>query len=216
MCRQVLFEGAIDVESETNSGNPNELHVDYGFTNKMALTGTDKWTDPASKPMEQLQSWRREIVAESGVSPNILLMRSETAMTLINNASFKEYFDTLRYNFGTIEPELREPLLSFYGRLPMIGADIYSYDATFIDPDSGDVEPFIPDNHVLFASTVTKGRMFYGAVTYTVNGVYHTVALPRVPQVFFDDDSSTRVLRLSSRPLPMPVNVEGWAVRVVA
>jgi hypothetical protein len=58
--------------------------------------------------------------------------------------------------------------------------------------------------------------MFYGAVTYLVGKGFHTVAMPRVPQIFIDEDSSTKTLRLNARPLPMPVNVDGWAVRVVA
>jgi hypothetical protein len=94
---------------------------------------------------------------------------------------------------------------------------LYSYDATFKDPASGDETPFIPDNSVLFASTVTKGGMYYGAITIMDNaGAYHTIALPRVPALLFDQDSAVRTLRVSSRPLPMPVNVNGWAVKVVA
>ncbi|GHV50399.1 hypothetical protein FACS1894216_02530 [Synergistales bacterium] len=216
MCRQLLFNGVIDIKGQTNSGDAVEMRVDYKFTNKEALTGTDLWTNAASNPMDQLVAWRRDIVSKAGISPNVLLMSSDTAMKLVNNAKFKAYYDIDKYNFGTIQPEIREPLLTFYGRVPIIGADLYAYDASYIDPGTKAVTPFVPDGTVLFASTVTPGSIYYGAVTYMdAASNYHTAALPRVPLVLFDQDSATKTLRLTSRPLPMPLNVEGWAVRKV-
>ena len=217
MCRQLLVEGKIVVKGLANSGDSVEMQIDYGFTNKETLTGTDLWTNAASDPMEQLIEWRKEIVSGSGISPNVLLMDSRTAMTLLNNAKFIKYYDVRRYNFGTIEPEIREPLLSYYGRIPIIGSELYAYDAMFKDPDTGVETPFIPENTVLLLSTTTPGSIYYGAITYMDNaGQYHTVALERVPLVYIDTDSSVSTLRTQSRPLPMPVNVDGWAVKVVA
>jgi hypothetical protein len=216
MCRELLFGGEIDIDGEVNSGGKVAFHVDYKFTNKVTLTGNNLWTNDAAKPFEQMMDWRKNIVENSGIDPNVLLMRSETAMMLINHKNFQKYYDILRINFGTIEPVIKEPLVRFFGRLPLVGADIYTYDASFMDPATKTMTPFVPDNTVLFASTATQGRMFYGAVTYLAGKSFYTAALPRVPQVFVDEDSSTKTLRLTARPLPMPVNVDGWAVRVVA
>lgn len=217
MCRELLIKGAILAKGYTNSGSYVEYNIDYGFANRETLTGSDVWTNTASDPIAQMVEWRRGIIAESGISPNVVLMRSETAMTLLRHPKFKESFDVLRYNLGIIQPEIKEPLVTYYGRVPLIGADLYSYDATFKDPASGEETPFIPDNTVIFASTVTKGSMYYGAITIMDNaGAFQTIALPRVPVVLFDQDSAVRTLRVSSRPVPMPVNVDGWAVKVVA
>jgi hypothetical protein len=216
-CRQLLFEGSFVAKGLTNDGKYIEMLVDYGFTNKQVLTGTDVWTNAASNPLKQMIEWRKDIVAQSGVSPNVLLMDSATAQMLLNNANFSKFYDIHRYNFGTIEPTVREDLLSYYGRIPILGSDLYAYDATFKDPDTGGEVPFVPANTVLFASTSTPGSIYYGAVTYMDNaGAYHTVALERVPLVYFDTDSSVSTLRVQSRPIPMPVNVDGWAVRQVA
>ena len=217
MCRELLIKGAILAKGYANSGNYVEYNIDYNFTNRETLTGSDVWTNTAADPIAQMVAWRRDIIADSGISPNVVLMRSETAMTLLKHPKFKESFDILRYNLGIIEPEIKEPLVTYYGRIPLIGADLYSYDATFKDPASGEETPFIPNNTVIFASTVTKGSMYYGAITIMDNaGAYHTIALPRVPVLLFDQDSAVRTLRVSSRPIPMPVNVDGWAVKVVA
>jgi hypothetical protein len=218
MCRQLLMEGKIEISGEINEGPPVKFSVDYKFTNKEVLAGADAWTNSAAKPIDQLVAWRKEIVENCGIDPNVLLMRSPTAMMLINHPNFQKYYDTLRYNFGNIEPYIKEPLVTFFGRIPIAGADIYAYDASFTDPVTKQITPFIPDNYVLFASTTTKGSMYYGAVTFLADGSgsFVTVALPRVPQVFSDTDSSARTLRLTSRPLPMPVNVDGWIVGVVA
>ncbi|MDR3280947.1 MAG: major capsid protein [Synergistaceae bacterium] len=217
MARQLLINGKIDISGEVNSGNVVDFSVDYRFTNKESLTGDDLWTNPAAKPLQQFVAWRKEIVENCGIDPNVLIMRSDTAMMLVDHPNFLKYYDTMRYNFGTIEPYIKEPLVTFYGRLPQVGADIYAYDASFLDPVTKEMTPFIPDNTVLFASTTARGRFDYGAVTFlTVGENFMTVAATRVPQVFIDTDSSVKTLRLTARPLPMPLNVDGWAVRIVA
>ena len=115
MCRELLFNGAIDIYGELNSGNTVDFHVDYRFTNREVLTGADLWTNPAAQPLDQFVAWRKQIVETCGIDPNVLLMRSNTAMMLIRHPNFKMYYDILRMNFGTIEPVIKEPLL-FAGR----------------------------------------------------------------------------------------------------
>ncbi len=217
MCRELLLSGKMLAKGETNSGECVEYQIDYGFTNKEILTGADRWSDPSSDPIQQMIEWRADIVSKSNIGPDILLMRSETALQLIDNAKFKERFDLRHYDFGTMKPEIREPLLSYYGHIPIIGAELYAYDATFQDPDTGVVTPFIPENTVLFASRNKPGSMYYGAITLLDStGNWHTVALSRVPVILIDSGNSVSTLRVVSRPLPMPVNVDGWAVKVVA
>lgn len=216
MCREALFNGTIILKGKTNTGEDVEMSVDYKFDNKEALSGGDLWNNDAADPILHGVKWRKEIVASCGVSPNVMLMDSETALILTNNKHVKERFDIQRFNFGTIEPFIKEPLLTFYGRLPILGADVYAYDAMYKDPDTGKETPYIPPKTVLFASTLTPNRMYYGAITIMDNaGAYHTVEMSRVPTVFFDPGSTTKTLRVQSRPLPVPFNVEGWAVRVV-
>ena len=216
-CRQLLFEGKIVIKGETNSGDPEEMEVDYQFTNKEALTGSDRWTDPTADLIEQGVQWRKEIVAASGISPNIWLTDSETALMAVNHPNFRKHFDTRNYNFGTIEPQIKEPLLTFFGRIPILGADLFAYDASYVDPVTGQETPFIPKHTLLFASSTMPGQMYYGAITIMEStSNFYTAALPRVPIKFFDQDACTKTLRVQSRPLPMPRNVEGWAVRKVA
>lgn len=217
MCRQLLFEGKITAKGKTNTGSDVEFSVDYGFTNKEALGGADLWTASSSDPIEQLVQWRRDIVAACNISPDIILTDSATAMKLLNNEKFVKYYDVRRYDFGTMAPVPTTPLAMNFGRIPVVGADLVSYDATFIDPETGTVTPFIPANTILFASRAIPGSIHYGLITYMDNeGGRHSAALPRVPMVYFDPADSISTLRLQSRPVPMPVNVDSWAVRVVA
>ena len=159
------------------------MSVDYKFDNKEALTGTDLWSNDASDPILQGVNWRKEIVAACGISPNVMLMDSETALVLTNNKKVKERFDIQRYNFGKIEPFIQEPLLTFYGRLPILGADVYAYDAMYKDPDTGQETPYIPPKTVLFASTLTQNRMYYGAITIMDNRGCTTPLKCRVSQL---------------------------------
>jgi hypothetical protein len=57
----------------------------------------------------------------------------------------------LRLNIGTIEPSVQSPALTFVGRLPELGLEIYTYDEWYLD-DDGNEQPMIPEKTVLIGS----------------------------------------------------------------
>ncbi|MCC8177698.1 MAG: major capsid protein [Cloacibacillus sp.] len=217
MVRELLFNGKISIKAEVPMGTALEMQIDYQFTNKEILTGTDLWTSDSAKPIDQMVAWRAEIVKNSGVGPDIILTDSNTALMFLHHANVKNMFDIKDYKMGELAPAIRSTLVTYIGRLPIVGCDLYAYDGTYVDPETGNVTPFVPEKTVLMGSRAAQNKMYYGAITQMDdNGAFQTVALGRVPLVLFDQDASTRTLRLQSRPLPMPENVDGWAVRQVA
>lgn len=217
MIRELLFKGKIVMEAQVPMGDPIDMEVDYQFTNKEVLTGSDVWTNDAADPLEQMVEWRRSIVAGSGIGPDIILTDSKTALRFIKHPNVKSQFDIKDYQMGQIAPTIQDTLVTYMGRIPLVGCDLYSYDGTFLDPESGAEVPFVPENTVLMASRKAQNKMCYGAVTLMdATGAFMTVSLDRVPAVLFNTDAATRTLRVQSRPVPMPENIDGWAVRVVA
>ncbi len=48
--------------------------TNYGVNNKIALTGSDKWTDPASKLSQSVESYKEAVRSQIGVEPNKMIL----------------------------------------------------------------------------------------------------------------------------------------------
>ncbi|MTI49698.1 MAG: major capsid protein [Firmicutes bacterium] len=208
MCREAMFNGKVIMK-----GEGFEQVVDFKFTNKVTLSGTDLWTDDASDPIQQMKEWRLSIIKKTGKAPDMVVMASDAADAFINNAKMKEYMDKRRLNLGNIEPSVKDDAITFIAKLPALGLEVYSYDEWFID-DDGVEQPMIPEGHVLMASKGTHKR-FYGAVTQMEKGSFTTYEGTRIPKVWNDEDNEVKKIRLTSRPLPVPDDVDSWYVAVV-
>ena len=102
------------------------------------------------------------------------------------------------------------PLL-FYGRIAELDLDIYTYDEWFLN-DEGEDEAMIPDGTVLMGHSDGEGQIEYGAVTQMEDKKFQTYEGRLVPKQYADEKNEVKMLRLTSRPLPRPFDVESWAV----
>lgn len=81
---------ALEVEQATvltNSAN-------YASGNTEALSGTDRWDDPASNPSAQVEEWKAAISAQIAQEPNVMLLGYDVYSKLKNNAVIR---DRLKY-----------------------------------------------------------------------------------------------------------------------
>jgi hypothetical protein len=209
MCREILLNGKI-----TMAGEGYEEVVDYNFTNKESLTGADLWTDYAnSDPLADLKRWRQTVIQKTGKAPTIAVFASDVVDTFINHTKVKEVLNTLRLNMGLIEPSVQSEAITFIGKLPSLGLEIYSYDEWYLD-DNNVEQPMVPNGTVILGSRDMNKRL-YGAVTQVENGQFVTIEGTRVPKSWVDEDNEVRKLRITARPLPAPDDVDSWYVGIV-
>lgn len=71
MCRQILFEGKLDVV-DVEAGV--DVQVDYGFTNIFVLTSDNYWSLSTVNPLPFLKEKRRKIIKETGKAPDVLIL----------------------------------------------------------------------------------------------------------------------------------------------
>lgn len=57
----------------------------YDANHKTALLGADKWSDPASKPIAQMEDYREAVRASTGVYPNVLALSAQAFSALSTN-----------------------------------------------------------------------------------------------------------------------------------
>jgi hypothetical protein len=92
-----------------------------------------------------------------------------------------------------------------------LGLEIYTYDEWFVD-DDGNEYPMIPDDYLIIGRAGLGSRE-YGAVTQLeMDDEFHTYEGTRIPKVWADRNNDAKMIRVASRPLPKPEDVDSWFV----
>lgn len=208
MCRQILFEGKIDVEDEEEG---LDVQIDFGFSNITYLGADAKWSLASVDPLKVLREIRRKIIKATGKAPDIAIFASDAIEDFVNNPYVMKGMNVLNMKNVVIEPRVVDPALTFYGRIAELDLDIYTYDEWFLN-DEGDEEAMIPAGTVLIGHSDGEGQVEYGSVTQMEDKKFVTYEGKLVPKEYADEKNEVKMLRLTSRPLPRPYDVDSWAI----
>ena len=194
MCRQILYEGKIDVVDD------------------ITVLGADQdWALATVNPLPTLRQIRKKIIKATGKAPDIAIFSSDMIEKFTTNPFVEKAMNMLNMKNIVIEPRVVDPALTFYGRIAELDLDIYTYDEWFLN-DEGEDEAMIPDGTVLMGHSDGEGQIEYGAVTQMEDKKFQTYEGRLVPKQYADEKNEVKMLRLTSRPLPRPFDVESWAV----
>jgi len=217
-CRQVLLYGLVTIKGWIDKFGSDYVEdtVNYQFTNKETLAGADAWTEATSKKYEDLKGARLQVIQKSGQNPNIAILANNVVDLFINDANIQKLLDIRNLTIGTVQPSVQAEGVTYIGTLTSLGLELYSYDEWFLD-DDGVEYPMIPDNYVV-VGRANLGTRLYGAVTQLEesDGEFHTYEGTRIPKVWKDVNNDTKMIRVASRPLPKPEDVDAWYTLVVA
>ena len=208
MCRQILFEGKLDVQIEEEGV---DVQVDFGFTNIVVLGADEQWSQATADPLPLLRSLRKKIIKNTGKAPDISIFSSDVIEDFVKNPAVVQAMNLLNMKNVVIEPRVVDPALTFYGRIAELDLDIYTYDEWFLN-DDGDEESIIPPGTVLIGHSEGEGQIEYGLVTQVEDKKFRSYEAKLVPKVWVDEEDEVKKVRLTSRPLPRPLDVESWAV----
>lgn len=217
MCSQALFFGQIEV-----IGEGFEEVIDFGFTNKETLSGTDKWSDPSSNPYGDLKRWIRQVQIKGMVNPDVVVMSSDVVDSFINHQSIKDILNIRNLYIGEVRTAKELPNgVSYVGTLSGLNVDIYEYNEyyldDFTDSENPVTKPLVPDGTVALLSTAAQYNMAYGAITIIDkdSGSFVTYESERVPDQWIEKRPDRQFLSLSSKPLPIPREVDSWFIAKV-
>ena len=208
MCRQILFEGKVDVRDEEEGV---DVQIDFGFTNIVVLGTDEQWTLATVNPLSLFRRLRKKIIKDTGRAPDIAIFSSDVIEDFIRNTFVIKAMDVLNMKNVVIEPRVVDPALTFYGRIAELDLDLYTYDEWFLN-DEGEDESIIPSGTVLLGHSTGEGQIEYGLVTQMEDKKFRSYEGKLVPKVWVDETSEVKKVRLTSRPLPRPFDVESWAV----
>jgi len=201
MASQVLTTGKVVVK-----GDGVDEVIDFGFdANQFTALSNNTW-DTDVDPIAMMREWRRERVKAGGIAPNVAVFGSDAIDAFINNAKVKEALDMRRMDRGMINPELLPDGVIYWGYIPEIATDIYSYDEWYIDPETGDEKAMVDPKGVIYGSTKTQSKRVYGAIK-DLSALTATKFFLKSWEV---EDPSARFMLLQSAPLVVPVEVDAF------
>lgn len=214
MCREMLLNGKITIKGWVDKVGGSEYvedEIDLNFTNKDTLSGDDAWDKTTSNKYGDLETVRRIIIQKSGINPNVAIMANNVVDLLVADETFQKMMDIRNFTFGAVAPRINANGTTYIGTLPGLGIELYTYDEWFID-DDGNEKAMVPDDYLIMGRT-GMGTRLYGAITQIEeDNEFHTYEAAKVPKVWVDRNNDTKMIRLASRPLPKPDDVDSWYV----
>ena len=216
MCSQAIFTGKIDI-----IGEGVEQVIDFNFTNKETLSGTDKWDAANADMYGDLKRWIRQVQIKGMLNPDVALFSSDVVDVFIKNEAIQKLLNIRNLSVGEVRTARELPNgVSYVGTLTGLGIDIYEYNEYFLDdftnPETPVTKPMVPEGTVTLLSTGANYTLGYGAITLIEeNGTFVTYEAERVPDQWIAKRPDRQFLSLHSRPLPIPREVDSWFVAKV-
>lgn len=81
---------AIELQLENDIATIALNASNYGSSNKVTLSGTDRWDDPGSDPVALVNDWREAVRSQLGVYPNTMIMGPKVFNAAENNPLLRD------------------------------------------------------------------------------------------------------------------------------
>ena len=215
MVRQVILTGKLEIFKYTNEGRNKKamLQADFGFEN--SITPATKWNESGARiEYDMMQIYDK--VYECGGLVDTIVMSPDVATALIENSDYIKHLDARNVNVGEMNVKYRGNGVRFLGH-NIDGVEMYSISGKFFD-DAGIAQPILP-NGTLIAGSKGMLKSVYGPVTQIekdgVDGDHMTYVKKEVPLRYASVKTNAVMNRLTSRPMILPDNPNGWAVASV-
>ena len=208
MCARIKQDGKLTI-----SENDFNAEVDYGFTNIESIKTADKWNANADI-LGQLQEKANEL-RKDGVNPDMLILGSKASQAFLKNEEVLKLRHDMLVDVHAPLPNELENGLNYLCqiRAPGLFLNCYEYLEYYYDDASKQALPLIDDSTVIMQSSQEKNMMLYGAITYIDDSENRITSMNEyVPYVLTLKESAERRLIVSSKPLPLPADIDAWTV----
>lgn len=182
------------------------------------LTAARTWDASTADIVNQFRQIQRLIARLTGTSVDWAICGALAADALLVAPSLtgiSGQLNTRRLDLGLISPQDMGDGVQYLGSFAGTGIDIFAYNEWFIDPTDGVEKPVIDDKIVAFGSSRSYTVLRYGAVGVT-SGLDNqaqiaAIAGRRIPESWIEKEPAVRFLKISSRPLVVPVQNNAYA-----
>lgn len=224
---QVLLEGKATFRNEegqtlyTLSYNPSASHYP---------TAAVAWDQAGADIVGDLEGLANVIRTDGLVTPNRIVFGSAAFAAAMKNEAFLKRFDIRNANFGVIQPPVMRGQGGIYHGMITLGSyqyEVWTYDGTYEDPETGVITPYMTPSKVLVMSTQTRLDAAFGAVPNigellgaSTRAQYLPELPPRLSSIdgafdiflnaWMDERMENLFAGAASRPLFIPTNLDGF------
>ncbi len=209
MAAQILFTGKMDLPVYVDGGmvEDNPDYVDFGFANQ--FTPDTPWDEDGSDIVADMEAMNKIVLAGQG-AVDIIIMAADVKAAMYNNEAYMAKLDNRRFNAGLFTPEFQGQSLLFLG-VNHLGTPMYEYFGTVVDHTGTEVK-LVPDGKILLGSRKMLHSL-YGPITQVEDDRnFRTYLEKEVPLRYGSTKGNSLLQRVTSRPVIMPFNVDGWAI----
>jgi len=160
----------------------------YDANHKITLSGTSKWSDPASDPIVQMDTYKEAIRSTVGIRPNTLLLSAQAYSAAKTNTKIRAQFQYTNADSITVEMLAR----AFDVKRIVIGEAVTS-------DDTGVISDVWGNNAILaYVPTVpTSAEVPSYGYTYTMMG--H----PLVEEPYYDNNAKSWIYGVGFERAPV-------------
>lgn len=153
-----------------------------------------------------------QILKKRGVAASDIVMTGDASMLLMTDMDFLKYYDVNKVNTGVIDQRKLPNGVTFNGSININGIifNMFTYDEYFEDLD-GEVKPFLAKGTIAFLQP-GLGKTAYAQVTFVKGTGFVSYAQKLVPRVVANENDNLMEVQLFSRPVPYPLDMDGWMV----
>jgi len=221
MCTEIITSGKVEIKQYASAEDaaagenyvPAQLTY-FGksgeFENRYAFSG-DFAEMTASEKIKEFYSMAR-ILRKRGVRATDMVMTSDVSMLLFSDEKFLEFYNKRDAKTGDINAVETPEGVVHNGTINVNGIvfQIFTYDESFEDLDGMEKE-FLPEGTIAFLKP-GMGTTVYAQVTFVKGEKFCSYAEKIVPRVVASEKNNTVEVQMYSRPVPYPLDVEGWLV----
>ena len=215
MAVQAILTGEIPVV-----GDGVDETIDFGFTNKVSLTGNKKWGNESAAILDNLNEWESTVLTNGFTNVDMVIMGKDALKAFLADETVQKQLDNRRVEMGIINPKDLANGVRYIGHLNKPNVDIYEYREVYLDdwttPGTETTCPLIPDDKIVMISSQANFMRAYGLCTYLEdNGQWVTAQTDRVLRSYVEHHPDRRMIELQTHPLPIPDKVDSWLVATV-
>ena len=216
MAVQAILTGEIPIVGK----GVNEV-IDFGFTNKVKLSGTARWGQSGAKILNNLEDWVKRVSVNGFANVDMAIMGEGAYRAFLEDANVQKLLDNRRIEMGIINPRDLPGGVTYCGHLNKPNLEIYTYNEVFVDdwtnPELEQTNPLIPDDAVILIASNPNYTMAYGACTYIddASQQWITAQTDRLLRSYVEHHPDRRMIELQAHPLPIPDRADSWLTATV-
>jgi hypothetical protein len=195
--------------------------IDFGFTNKVSLTGNNKWGGSSAKILDNLDDWTEQVLVNGFANADMAIMGKKALRAFMADENVLKVLDNRRVEMGIINPRDLPNGVRYIAHLNKPSLDIYEYAEVYYDdwtdPENPETKPLVPEDKVILISSNPGYMMAYGACTYIEDKsqAWVTAQTARLLRSYVEHHPDRRMIELQAHPLTIPDKVDSWLVATV-